>query len=638
MSLSYNRFLICLFGLILLLQSRSISITDKAGETNYIYNGTLGLSLESYYAKYDNNLYLSSIYLKQNQNPLIMNINHYSNLTYKNDLYVYSRINVRKNFSENHLSTIGYIPRDISLFDELRMPYNIFNIGIDYDFLKISFGSQSPEYSDLTLGGLNIFGVGGKIESKYLRFSAVYGTSQVGFAPYSYNIDTVSIYVPGAYDKYVLGLKMGIGNKEKFCVDFNVVKSSDKISDFLPDSTIRPTESLNFSIATAMKFDRKFGANIEGAVSVYTADFTSPNLDINDPANQNLDTNTVEYKLIQHDPIRKLQDENPVLAPFISLSTNLLEHNVRTTTSFSYAASTEWYYNERLWALKLNSELIGLGYKTPGFYYSYLNDYLNSSLSFRISNETRKLNITSRFGLRINNFTDKNEFSTSSLFGHVYLNYRFNKDLKIDLSAMNYNLFSEKQIINNFYSRDSLLNRDLVRLINMVSTNFRLTPAYNFTIRDIEFQSRLNLSYEYFTNNSQQGIKAQDIFSDRYNGLVSLSTELPKKRQVRASFGYDNNPKQHSIYRTTIGGNFPIESINTKASLDISWNNTTYEETITINNFIIQPNFTYTYDDKTNISLRGIIKIGENAKRSQLDWIKGNYFENSIFFNFNRKL
>ncbi len=609
---------------------------EETANQNLFFSGSFGISFETHYSKYDENIL--SLYLKQRQDPYILNVSHNSNISYQNELNVSNRVSYRRNFSPNHLSTIGYLPKEVSFYNELRLPFNVFNTNIGYKNFNLNLGSQSPDFSKLTLGGLNIFGVGGSINTKYARINTIYGTSQIGFSPYFYNIDTVKVYVPGAYERNVFGIMLGFGNLEKFSVDVNLVKSNDASNGFKPDSTVRPTESVNLSLLTAMKFSRKFGGKIEVGTSVFTQDTRAAAMDINDPSNKDIDTNSLDYRIIKEDPFKKLDDEYPFLSPILSGVRSLLNNDIRTTTSLSYAASTEWYYRERLWAVNLSSEFIGLGYKTPGYYYSYMNDYSNSSISFRWSNQRRNFNVTSRLGYRINNITDKNQFSTSSIFYHLFTNYRFSDDLRIDFSAMQYNLFSERQVINYLYPIDSSFKSDIIRLINMYSTNFRLSPSYNFKVGDYKINSQYTASYEFYNNLSQQGLKAKDIFSDRYFINTSFSTEFSNKRILRTSFAFDENPNYHRIYRMTIGGNSPISQINSTARLDLSWNNTTYQKKITINNFIIQPHLIYKYDDKTDFILRGIIKIGENARSSKLDWIKGNYFENSLFINFSRKL
>lgn len=614
-------FIMIIFNLSDIYGADSDSIMTET-KNNFAHSGNAGISLESYNMILNDVYAITNTYLQQYQNPLILNTFVNSSLKYQKDLSIDSRIYYRRNFSGNQLYTVGYLPENPSFLDEVRLPYNVFNVTLNYKRSNLSFGSQMPVYSDLTLGGVNLFGLGGVFHTKWIRLSGIYGTSQLGIDSYNYLLGSDTVNVPGAYERKIFGLKLGLGNFEKFTIDLNYLKSNDALESASTDSTIKPQEGMNFSIGSRINFSRKVNMSVEMAGSMFTSDYTAEYL---------LDSNSSSS--ITRDFYKWYLDQGGIVKSIFDFTDGLMSHGIRSTTNLSYAANADFNFNERLWSLKFNSQLIGPGYKTPGFYYAYLNDFWNNSISFRISNMSRNLNVATRLGFRINNFSEVAGLRTNSFFGHILSYYRFNNDLKLDFSVMHYNIFSEK---TNFQLAG--INQEIaLRLINLNSTSFKLSPTILFKIADREIMSQHNLQYEFYSNQSSQGIQGGNPLTERYYFNTFYSTDFANDLNLRTSLGLDLNPEYHNLYRFSLGGNYPFYSIRTKLNVDFTWNITDYKDFDMVHNLMINPYITYDLNDKTFLSLRAIIRFGEDLIRNNYDFLKGNYFENSFFFNINRR-
>src|ERR1017187_6584864 len=95
-----------------------------------------------------------------------------------------------------------------NIMDFIENPLNNVGIAPKYKWVQLLLGSQTPYYSDLTLGNLPVFGAGINLTPGKFRFSFFTGISQRAI-----EMDT-SKNIPGSYKRTFYSAKIGYGRED----------------------------------------------------------------------------------------------------------------------------------------------------------------------------------------------------------------------------------------------------------------------------------------------------------------------------------------------------------------------------------------------------------------------------------------
>ena len=135
-----------------------------------------------------------------------------------------------------------YFRPTLSLFNLINIPFefllstegssakqniNQFGINPSWKWGSVHLGDFSQEYSQYTLSGILIRGVGLELKPGIFRFSAVSGFTQRSVPGGAQD---------GSFKRFLIASKIGIGKEESSFVDFIFLKAKDEISSLAPDS------------------------------------------------------------------------------------------------------------------------------------------------------------------------------------------------------------------------------------------------------------------------------------------------------------------------------------------------------------------------------------------------------------------
>ena len=95
-----------------------------------------------------------------------------------------------------------------NLYDYIQNPRNNIHIDPKYKWFQSHLGSHTPNYSNLTTGDIQIFGVGFEMNPGKFILSANYGKSQIAIEP------DALLNIPGAYAQKIYGMRIGYGKIE----------------------------------------------------------------------------------------------------------------------------------------------------------------------------------------------------------------------------------------------------------------------------------------------------------------------------------------------------------------------------------------------------------------------------------------
>jgi len=329
-------------------------------------------------------------------------------------------------FVLNQLNTIGVAPK--------------------FGWAQTYLGSHIPQYSDLSVGNIQIFGAGTDLRPGIFRFSANAGVAQ---RP----IERDSLRgISGAYMRWLYAAKLGIGSESGFLADLNFVKARDeqnsierKPAGLTPQESILSTLNLRWNIIEGLV------VNAEAGASVFTRDMNAPE-------------------------ITEVTGELPHFAQ------SLLRPTISTRAD--YAGTASMSYDEAIWGVKLAANYIGEGYATLGFPFMQA-DRFDVTLSPRVQFLDGKVFFNGAIGTRINNISGTNAAPLNQLLSSANLTI-----LPIDILSLNLNY-------SNFGQRTNV-REDSLRVQN-VAQAFGINPVLTLTGDDLTHSISFGYNHDDFT-------------------------------------------------------------------------------------------------------------------------------------------
>ncbi|HEX37494.1 MAG TPA: hypothetical protein ENG70_01345 [Candidatus Cloacimonetes bacterium] len=114
-----------------------------------------------------------------------------------------------------------------------RQPYNRYSLDLHMPHLSLYFGDHNQVFSNTTIAGKNVRGIGGELTFGFFKLHSFYGQIQRHIKG-TQIIDSTTVpydttYTGGYYNRNSLGVRMQFGNERTFYVGLNALKTKDDI-------------------------------------------------------------------------------------------------------------------------------------------------------------------------------------------------------------------------------------------------------------------------------------------------------------------------------------------------------------------------------------------------------------------------
>ncbi len=365
----------------------------------------------------------------------------------------------------NQKTTYNYptLPEE-GVYNYIRNPRNNFHINPNYKWMHFKIGSNTPKFSDLTTGNIQMFGVGFDINPKKIIFSANYGNSQIAIEP------DALLNVQGAYKQKMLATRIGWGKLNGSKITLNFVKVKDDVNSIIDAPIgVKPIEGVNVSPLIELKITKNIDFKTETAASVKTVDLL---------ANDNL----INY-------------DNSFI-------------NINNSSTVDYAHITSITYHKKKFRIGGEYNYVGPGYLFVGYrnQETDLKDYKLNTSAKLVKN---KVNVKATIGVRQNNIKNTK----------LSKNKRFIANLNIFSQISEQ--FSLNVTYNNFGFRNNVLDNSLK--IEMVNNSFSISPTYQIRSKTKFQQISLSANIDKFNQYDYLSDSYTDTKSNSYNANYVLS-------------------------------------------------------------------------------------------------------------------
>lgn len=336
---------------------------------------------------------------------------------------------------------------DENLVDYVMNPLNRIYIGPKYKWAQLELGTQTPQYSKLTIGSLPMFGAGINLTPGKFFFSFHSLIAQRAIEP---NLDS---NVFGTYARYMWSTKIGFGEQSGNMFAISFVRSWDDTLSVAYKPLYQQAKD-GFVIAPTFqfKFLEKFLFTTEVAASAYTGDIESKTIATTDQFAQKIFDGFFEAKY----------STKGGLANISSLS-----------------------FNSKYFDLRLGFQYMGAGYEAMAFPFMQ-NDYIDYTVSPNFRLLKSKVILSGTVGLRTNNLSNNVLTPTRQFLGNANFMWMPNPKFNLNASYSNFGF-------RNTFDVDTLK-------VEMITESYNLVPTYMFGDGDAKHRITLNGSYNQVDN------------------------------------------------------------------------------------------------------------------------------------------
>lgn len=412
-------------------------------------------------------------------------------------------------FSANQTNTLTPASKkqDVSTF--LYNPANIIRIAPTYKWATLEIGSLYPQYSELTVGNISIFGAGLTLNPGKFLFEVSYGVSQRAIAPDS------SRSILGAYERTLLNTKIGFGHIDSSYFFINATYAND-ITNSLALKPVNITPEQGFAIAPS--FGLRITKNIQWVNEVGISFHT----------------------------LNKLNDiTEEITLPL----TKFINYNV--TSKADFAASSSIKLKSKSWSMLLKGLFVGPGYTTFGYPY-FQNDRIDLTASPQVRLLKNKIILSGTGGYRLNNLLETKSQTNTQILASIntyavitsklslnatYSNFGFQNDATSDSLKIqqisntititpNYYIEAKKgtHTISITYSKNDLSSFNTVSASNEIIKSNNVGTYYSFLLKNKPLT--INAGVDYFENN------AIDIGSKTSSVTLGVGYKLFKRKLI----------------------------------------------------------------------------------------------------------
>jgi len=343
----------------------------------------------------------------------------------------------------------------------IQNPRNNIHIDPKYKWAKFHLGSQTPQYSSLTTGDIQIFGVGFEINPGKFILGMNYGKSQIAIEP------NIILNVQGAYKQNIIAGRIGFGKIKgsKFVINIAKIKDDPNSVTTAPIG-ITPAEGISVSPLVEFKIFKKLTFKTETALSVFTQDIL----------------NTTNF-----------------LDPSISSINKLITINGTTLIDFGHTSSLEWKNKN----FKLGGEIKYIG---PGFYPTGYRNFEKDILDYKIKTGfklfKKKMNFKGTFGIRTNNINNTHLSTSNRLIANLNLFAQITKNFTLNFSFANFGFknnpqagYPKVEMINNSYMISPSYRIKNKKLTHQINVNASLNQFKQFDVSVLDFVNTSSRTY-----------------------------------------------------------------------------------------------------------------------------------------------
>ncbi len=424
--------------------------------------------------------------------------------------------------------------------------------------LKLLLGTQTPNYSELTVGNVSMFGAGLEFKTKWLYFSA-----SSGYAQQAIDRDS-ALNIPGAYQKTQYSARGGIGNPDKNFIGMNGTFATEAPKRGLKSLAVAPQTGFTGSVEYQLKIKKGFRWKSELAASIRT-------------------TNTQFYNAFPDSvsiPLANAFNKSfPKLPKVVS---DRFEFN--PSTLMDWAGSSTMMLQLGKIGLDFKGLYIGPAFKPVGYPF-FVSDRFDGTVGIKFSMFKDHLNFNGTFGQRINNVSKqldswKIKVPTIQLGSNKISPLTPSPALVATRqSLINANLdlqISEKVSLNTNYSNFGIQNtivNDSLRVRNIGQT-LAITPTVTFGKENATNVITLIASLDQFRD---LNVISGNV-NDNDSRIVNLTYSHSRKKSpltIQASTAYFNivssNLKMNNttftlgtgykFFKKKLGINFNVTSV-----------------------------------------------------------------------------
>ncbi len=266
----------------------------------------------------------------------------------------------------------------------LSQPFNQFGASPTYKWMTLHLGYRNLSFSQYTLAGHQMLGVGGELNPGKFRISFMQGRLQKAV---SEDTTLLSLRRP-AYERKGWGLKLGYGSTSDF-IDLIIFKAEDdetSLENGVTSTSITPGENLVVGVNLRKSLFKKLSFYFDGALSAYVLDRTLEGSEVSDlPA---------------------------LLDPISGLIT------LNESTQFYSALKTGLTFNTKNFGLQSYYQRIEPDYRSMGLYFIN-NDVLAYNVAPSFTLLKGKLRLNGALTFQEDNLTNKKAVTTKRVIPQV---------------------------------------------------------------------------------------------------------------------------------------------------------------------------------------------------------------------------
>lgn len=346
-------------------------------------------------------------------------------------------------------------------------PINRLGVAPTFGAFKFYAGTQTPQYSEMTVGNVSLFGAGMDVKTKWFYLSA-----GAGYAQHAIQRDSI-FNIPGAYQRTQYSVRAGVGNKEGTFLGGNVVYAADDAKSALKPLAIAPQTAVTASAEYQIKLGKVIKWKGEVATTLRTSNTT-----FYDGPNLTDSTKTILRQKFTVPIEKRLPEQVRQYLP------------INPSTLIDFAATSTLNVNIGGVGFDFKGLYVGPGFKPVGYPF-FVSDRFDATVGTKFSMFKNKVNFNGTVGNRISNFSkwlEKEKISVPKIEGSgvsIPLVVQGGASSATEQLLVNANLgiqFSEKFNLETSYSNFGVQNTvvdDTLRVRN-VGQNFAVTPSYTF--------------------------------------------------------------------------------------------------------------------------------------------------------------
>jgi hypothetical protein len=469
-----------------------------------------------------------------------------------------------------------------NLIDYIKNPINRIGIGPKYKWIQLLLGTQVPNYSELSVGDLPVFGVGLNLTPGIFRLSVFAGTTQLAIEKDSLK------NIQGIYSRKMYSGKIGIGRDESshlYLITSYMIDDTSSLK-MKPDSVF-PQKGLMSAIDYHIEIGKSYYIKGEFAGTAFTRDQRS--------------------KVVSN-------NEEP-----LSIVSDVFK--VQESSRLNFGGILSFGKKGKIFSFKLSSKYLGDGFVPLG-YPLMQSDRFDITIEPILNIFKSKMQISSSIGQRIDNLSGARSATTNQTLLAGNLQYQLNQVLTISGSYSNFGL------------RNSVKN-DTLKL-ELVSTSWNISPS--LSIKSTKNIHTITAIYSQSIFDDFNTISGELNGNDSKNVSMSYAwSKVTLPLNIMGSISYlENNSSIGSYLVKSININIGYRFFKSKLGVigGLILTQSIIESKDAGDQLMITLSLKYNINKKVNMSLNGSMNLFKyGVDRPNISYIE-NFFKTGLTYKF----